>query len=74
MVFLPAGDALRVSALHELLKKKNLKAHLTVFWHGPHRARKPIVSPVIEAMFRTLPADIQVDFDTDEEPQARRRG
>jgi Domain of unknown function (DUF4279) len=72
-VFMPGGDVLRFAAFHDLLKKKSLKAHLTIFWHGPSRGKKPSLPPSFEAMLKAIPADIEVDFDTDEEP-AKRRG
>lgn len=66
MLFMPSGDAARLFAFRDLLKKKNLKAHLTVFWHGRAGSKKPVLSPSVEALLKVLPADIQVDFDTDE--------
>jgi len=71
-VVLPAGDALRFPKLHNLLRRKNLKAHLTIFWHGPPKAKKPPIPPMFAGIFGMLPADIQVDFDTDDEAPAKR--
>ncbi len=73
MLFMPGGDVLRLAAFLDLIKKKNLKAHLTVFWHGPAHAKKPSLPPAVEELLKVIPADIEVDFDTDEEP-ARRKG
>jgi len=50
-------------SFHDLLKKKNLKAHLTIFVHG---GKKPVLPPSLEAMLKTLPMDVQIDFDAGE--------
>lgn len=72
-LLLPAPDRIeRLVDLRELMAKKRLKAHVTLFWHGRSKAKKPVVHPVVSAFFKLLPADIQTDFDVDEEPPKRR--
>lgn len=63
LAFFPGGDPLRTGMFRDVLKKKNLKAHLTIFVHG---GKRPTLPPSFEAMLKTLPADVQIDFDTDE--------
>ncbi|MGH9352690.1 MAG: DUF4279 domain-containing protein [Terriglobia bacterium] len=63
LAFFPGGDPLRVSSFRDLLKKQGLRAHLTIFAHG---GSKPSLHPSLEAMLKTIPADVQIDFDSDE--------
>lgn len=63
MAFVPGGDPLRSLIFRDILKKRNLKAHLTIFIHG---GKKPALHPSFEAMLKTLPMDVQIDFDSDE--------
>jgi hypothetical protein len=66
-ILLPApGDIQRLTALRDLVKKRDLQAHVTCFWHGTSGARKPIIPSVIPQIFNLIPADIQTDFDAEE--------
>lgn len=66
-LFLPSpGNVERLAAIRDLLKKKEMQAHVTVFWHGKNGARKPTIPEVIYQIFDLIPADIQTDFDAEE--------
>ena len=55
----------RAAALRQLIVRRDLKAHVSCFWHGRAGARAPsIPAPVIEA-FKQLSAEIETDFATD---------
>lgn len=53
----------RLKQLREIMDKRNLQAHLSLFWRGVPGAEKPTISPVETDVFKRLPADIDVDFD-----------
>jgi hypothetical protein len=56
-------------ALRDLIKKTSSHAVLTIFWNGPPGAKKPTVPDfsLLESL-RTIPVEIETDFDTDEVP------
>jgi len=58
--------------LADLIKRQKLEAHVTLFWHGRPGAIKPQVPPVVASFFETLPADLEIDFDADEDSGHRR--
>lgn len=58
--------------LHQLMKDQGLKAHITFFWHGRPGAEPPEVPDVVAKFFKLLPADLELDFDADEETPRRR--
>jgi hypothetical protein len=64
LAFLPGGDPISSLSFRNLLKKKNLRVHLTIFAHG---GKKPSLHPSFEAMLKTVPVDVQIDFDADEQ-------
>lgn len=71
-VLWPAQDKIeRLVAIRNLIAKRGLKANVTLFWHGHAKAKRPSVHPVWSEFFKLLPADIQTDFDVDEEPEHR---
>lgn len=60
----PFGDDGRnLRQLREIMDKRNLQAHLTLFWRGPPGAERPSISSAETAVFRRLQADIETDFD-----------
>jgi hypothetical protein len=65
LLFPAPGDLNRVIALRDLLKRRNLESHVTCFWHGKSRARKPVVPDVVHKLFELISAEIQTDFDSD---------
>jgi len=48
-----------------LLRQKGLRADLTCFWHGRRGARVPSIPRAVSETMKLIPADIEVDFDTD---------
>lgn len=69
----PTPDKIeRLIDLRQIIAKRGLKAHVTLFWHGRPRGKKPTVHPFLADFFEILPADIQLDFDVDEESPKRR--
>ena len=62
LLFPGPGDVSRVIQLRELMKKKSIKAHVTLFWHGRPGVRKPTIKPVVADIFKLIPADVQIDF------------
>jgi hypothetical protein len=59
----PFGDEdNRLKDLREVMERRNLRAHVTLFWRGPSGAQHPSVPSVSTAALRRLPADIEPDF------------
>jgi uncharacterized protein DUF4279 len=66
-ILLPApGDVQRLTTLRDLVKKRDIEAHVTCFWHGKFGMRKPVIPSVVPQIFNLIPADIETDFDTEE--------
>ncbi len=75
LVNLLAGSspgAVPLTRLRALLKRKSLRVVISCFWYGRPGAKQPVISRAIAEFFRLLPAEIETDFDTDEELEARR--
>jgi hypothetical protein len=62
LVFPVADQDGRLKELHDIMERRNLEAHATLFWHGPPGARHPVIPPRATEALRRLPADIQSDF------------
>jgi hypothetical protein len=62
-----------LTQLRALIVRKGLHAELSVFWHGPHGAKHPPIPKGVSEMMKLLPADIEIDFATDESEPERRR-
>ena len=52
----------RLKELRDVMERRNLQAHATLFWHGPPGARHPAIPPSATEALRRLPADIEPDF------------
>jgi hypothetical protein len=65
-------QAIPLASLHTLLQRKSLTAVVSCFWYGRVGAKPPTIPRAVTEFFRLLPAEIETDFDTDEEPAARR--
>jgi hypothetical protein len=61
-----------LTRLHNLVKKQSLTAIVSCFWYGRAGARQPAIPRAVTEFLKLLPADIETDFDTDEEPEMRR--
>jgi hypothetical protein len=65
LVCSPAYQDDRLGELYDIMKRRKLQAHATLFWHGPPGAQPPAIPPSATASLRRLPADIQEDFATE---------
>jgi Domain of unknown function (DUF4279) len=61
----PGPDEDRLAPLRELMARDGITAHLSCFWHGERGEQPPSIPPEATAKLRGLPADIEMDFDTD---------
>jgi hypothetical protein len=52
--------------LHALLaKQKDLHADVACFWHGRFGERRPSIPRAISEFLKIIPAELEVDFETD---------
>ncbi|HXQ52962.1 MAG TPA: DUF4279 domain-containing protein [Stellaceae bacterium] len=72
MILPHSGATDQLTALRDLIHRKNLKAVVTLFWHGRSGSRKPSLPTTALDIFKLLPATVEVDFDADEEPPRKR--
>jgi hypothetical protein len=56
----------RLKELRDIMERRNLQAHVTLFWRGPSGARPPSIPSVATATLRRLPADIEPDIATED--------
>ena len=52
----------RLKELREIIERRNLEAHATVFWRGPPGTQHPSIPSAATAALRRLPADLEPDF------------
>lgn len=63
-----------LTKLHLVLAKhKDLKADVSCFWHGHFGETHPSIPKPMSDLLKLLPADIELDFDTDSEEAHQRR-
>jgi len=64
----PIGNKIpaKLVKFRQLLHKRELKAAITIFWHGAGGARPPAIPRVVGSLFREIPIDIELDFEADE--------
>jgi Domain of unknown function (DUF4279) len=61
----PFGDQNnRLKELRDIMERRNLQAHVTVFWRGPPGGKHPTIPSIATATLRRLPADIEADIET----------
>jgi hypothetical protein len=54
--------------LHALLaKQKDLRADVACFWHGRFGEKRPSIPRAITEFLKLIPAELEVDFETDSE-------
>jgi hypothetical protein len=59
----PFGDQDNLlKELRDIMGRRNLQAHVSLFWRGPPGTQHPSVPSVATAALRRLPADIEPDF------------
>jgi hypothetical protein len=52
--------------LQQLLRRRSLRMVVTCFWHGPAGARRPSIPRSVTETLKSLPAEIETDFDLDQ--------
>jgi hypothetical protein len=62
----------RRTQLKRLLEQNSLHAVMTFFWAGPAGAEPPKISSEFIETLKSIPVDIEKDFDTDYEPPKHR--
>src|SRR5271166_3685454 len=62
----PKDKKERLVQLQEVMARDNLKADVSCFWHGKAGEQPPAISTEKTQKLRSLPAEIETDFDTDE--------
>jgi len=66
LIFPFADQDRRLKELHDIMERENLQAHVTCFWRGPSGANQPSIPSVVSGALHRLPADIEVDFATED--------
>jgi hypothetical protein len=56
----------RLRELRDIMKREDLQAHVTCFWRGPPGADQPSISSLVTGTLDRLPADIEIDFATED--------
>jgi hypothetical protein len=63
----PFGDQdSRLGELHDIMARRNLRAHVTFFWRGPPGVQHPSIPSSSTATLRRLPADVEPDVETED--------
>jgi hypothetical protein len=61
----------KLSLIRRLVDEDSLHIVLTCCWYGPAGAHAPEIPDDIYSMLKSIPARVELDFDTDEEPPHR---
>lgn len=64
-IVFPDCSEKRIAALRGLMRDDGLEADVPCFWHGERGARLPIIREDIRDRLARIPAEIELDFDTD---------
>lgn len=63
----PFGDRDdRLKKIRDIMKRRNLQAHVTFFWRGRPGATRPSIPSVATDTLRRLPADVEADIDNED--------
>jgi hypothetical protein len=65
-------EVIPLTRLRSFVQKQSLAAVVSCFWYGRIGAKPPALPRAITEFFKLLPAEIETDFDTDEELETRR--
>jgi hypothetical protein len=57
---------IKLGQLQKILHKQEMKAAVTIFWHGVGGARPPAIPRVVSSVFRKIPIEIETDFEIEE--------
>ncbi|HEY5208852.1 MAG TPA: DUF4279 domain-containing protein [Stellaceae bacterium] len=71
LLITPRNKFVPLVKLRDLIKRKQFEAHVSCFWFGRSGAKKPSLPNSLKDFFGLIPADIEIDFDT-EEAKSRR--
>ena len=63
-----SGEAGPLPRLQQFMRRRSLRVSFSCFWHGPADARKPSIPRSVTDLLKLIPADIETDFDVDEQP------
>jgi hypothetical protein len=61
----PMEDSGRLRRLHEFMRDHGIEADVSCFWYGERGARPPVIREDIRDRLARIPAEIELDFDTD---------
>jgi hypothetical protein len=64
LIFPFAAGERTFKSICDIMRDKDIQAHVTVFWRGPSRAAMPSIPNRIIDQLSRLPADIERDFDS----------
>jgi hypothetical protein len=56
----------KLKRLESIINKRNLRAAVTLFWHGASGAKSPSLPNEYLAIFSSFSMDVEKDFDADE--------
>jgi hypothetical protein len=62
----PEDQRDRLVQLQEVMARDDLKAEVSCFWHGKAGEQPPVIALEKTKKLRSLPAEIETDFDKDE--------
>jgi Domain of unknown function (DUF4279) len=62
----------RRNQLKRLLERNSLRAVMTFFWAGPAGAKPPSIPNQVVETLKSIPVDIERDFDTDYDPPSHK--
>jgi hypothetical protein len=66
------ADKEKLSQLKRLIEQNSLRAVMTFFWAGPPGAKPPVIpKQQLSHIFKSIPVEIEEDFDTDAGPPSR---
>src|SRR6266702_3022468 len=67
-------DFIPLTQLRVLLaKQKDLHADVACFWHGRYGEKRPSIPRAITEFLKLIPAELEVDFETDSEETEHRQ-
>jgi hypothetical protein len=65
LIFRPLRDRDRLHELHQVMTEDGITANVSCFWHGMPGEPPPSIPSRVTEQLRSLPAEIETDFDTD---------
>ena len=65
------GSPTMTQALRNLVARQSLQGTIGCFWHGGAGAKRPSIPRSLTILCASIPARIEIDFDTDEQHEQR---